>query len=236
MKNIAPCFLSNDGHSALCPPERCAFAEKLRCQRRALEANEHLYYQGDRRTHFYFIRAGLIRLYKILGNGRRSILGFRFPGDFVDLAPHDHYRFAAQAVQPTELRLFPVQEFRRYTAAAPDLAFALLEHVASDLDNALDLVAIVGQRDADARVAAFLMDLYGRLKRKGEEVSELTLPMMKVDIADAIGISQETISRVLTSFEKRGLVELIERRTIRFRDLVTLRALAQGGTARANAL
>ncbi len=228
---IPPCInYIGTGVSYVCGPNGCGVGIDGRpaCQRRKLAAGQHLFSQGDVRRHVYLIRSGLARIYKLLRDGRRQVVAFRFPGEFIDLARDTNYRIAAQAVSPTELRSFPIEEFHRFVSGNARVASRLLDAVSADLTRAFDLVVTVGQRNAESSVATFLLELEARSARQESATGQVELPMLRSDIADHLGMSQETVSRVLTSFKTRGIVEFDGPRRVRFREPAMLRALAYG--------
>lgn len=188
--------------------------------------------EGDARTHVYLVKTGAICLYRMLRNGRRQVVGFKLAGEFIALGDEPHYRCCAEAIGSTELRSFQTWAF--HAAAATDTRFLLklYESVAKDLSRTQDQAVSVGQRDADGSVAAFLLNLAGR-KLPTDSGGSLSLPMSRADIADYLGLSLETVSRVFTGFKRLGLIALRGRRGVRLIDRAALRAIADAnGPAR----
>ena len=117
---------------------------------------------GIAATHVHWVRRGLLRLYQTLANGKRQIVGFVFPGEFVDLAAEREYTVSAQAVTETELRSMPRAGFRAAAQSDPDFSFQLFVSVSERLARASDLALTVGQRTAEASLAAFLIEMHDR--------------------------------------------------------------------------
>lgn len=230
---IPPCIdYIGTGIGYICGPNGCGIEieGRLACQRRKLAAGQQVFSQGDVRRYVYLVRSGVARIYKLLRDGSRQVVAFRFPGEFIDLARDSSYRFTAQAISATELRFFPIEEFHRFVSSNARVATRLLDAVSTDLTRAFDLVVTVGQRNAESSVATFLLDLAARLARHQDERGVVDLPMLRSDIADHLGITQETVSRILSSFKARGIVELDGPRRVRFREPAMLRALAYGAS------
>lgn len=173
--------------------------------------------------HAYLIRSGAVCLYNMLRNGRRQIVAFKFAGDFIMPPAGEFHRFSAQAMTATELRVFSLVAFRAAAREDARLLARLHDMAVAELSCAYDLIAILGRTDAEASVAAFLLDVEARA---GGGV--VVLPMLRTDIADYLGLTQETVSRILTSFKRRGLVELGRGRTVRIRERAALAALVAG--------
>lgn len=186
--------------------------------------------EGDAQTHVYLVKTGAVCLYRMLRSGRRQVVGFKLPGEFIALGYEAQYRFCAEAIGSTELRSF--QTFAFHAAAATDSRFLLklYEQVAKDLSRTQDQAVSVGQRDADGSVAAFLLNLAGR-PLPTDSRGLLSLPMSRADIADYLGLSIETVSRVFTGFKRLGLIALRGRRGVRLVDRAGLRAIADAGGA-----
>ena len=181
---------------------------------------------SDERLHAYFIRSGAVCLYKMLRNGRRQIVAFKFAGDFVIPGTSGTHRFSAQAMTAAELRVFPLAAFR--AAAAEDARFLARLHdmAIAELSSAYDLISILGHHDAEASVAAFLLDVDARAGLHADAAGVVVLPMLRTDIADYLGLSHETVSRILTSFKRKGLIDIGRGRTVRIKERSALALLA----------
>jgi len=196
--------------------------------RRTLRARQQLFMEGDAQTHVYLVKTGAVCLYRMLRNGRRQVVGFKLPGEFIALGSEARYRCCAESIGPTELRSFQTWAF--HAAAALDSRFMLklYEAVAKDLARTQEQAVSVGQRGADGSVAAFLLSLTGRsLLTDGR--GTLSLPMSRADIADYLGLSLETVSRVFTGFKRLGFIALRGRRGVRLIEHAALRAIADAG-------
>lgn len=228
MKSLPPCVagIGNDVGltTAACSGENPSCAG-LHCHVRKLARHQHAFLQTDRQTHIHWVKAGLLRLYKGLANGRRQIVGFAFPGDFVGLGSEPRYRFSAQAITPTELRVMPRAVFENVAADDPRFSSKLYEALASDLRRTYDLVLTVGQRDSESSLAAFLLEMHART---GTRNSILVLPMPRSDIADHLGLTTETVSRTFSKFAQRGLIHISGRRGISLKNPAALERLAEG--------
>lgn len=228
MNDLPPC-IQNIGldRAPSCLAEHCQHARSVGCTGRELKPRQLLFVEGDPHTHVYLVRRGAISLYRMLRNGRRQVVGFKLPGEFIGLGYEEEYRFCAEAIGPTEVRVFQGLAF--HCSAVQDSRFLLklYESVAGDLARAHEQALSVGQRDAEGSVAAFLLNVEGRTADLGSE-GFFALPMPRADIADYLGISLETVSRVLTGLKRHGFIGLSGRRGLRIVNRNALRALAEG--------
>lgn len=195
--------------------------------RRKLTPRQHIFHQGDEQTHVYVVKSGFVRLYSLLSNGRCQVIGFKSPGEFVAFEYGAQHRFSAQAVTGTELRCVPTAVF--FAAASNDAQFLLkLYNVAcEDLSRAHNLVLTIAKRDAEGSIAAFMLEVDARAGARGGKNEFVSLPMLRGDIANYLGLTIETVSRVFTHFKKRGLIEVRGRYGMRLLDRRALRAIAE---------
>lgn len=233
MNALPPCIrnIGIDDATLKCGGLECAtthHAPALPCHVRKLRPRHHLFLQGDLQNHVYLVTKGAVRLYVLLENGRRQIVDFKFPGDFILFDRRPKHRFNAQAITATELRSFPVASF--YAAAGNDVHFMmkLYTAVAADLARARNLALIAGQRNAEGSLAALLLDMADRAPPLVGVRGFVALPVLRGDIADYIGLTHETVSRVFSHFKRRGLIDLRGRSGLKLIDRAALAALADG--------
>ena len=173
-----------------------------------VEAKEFVFAEGDAASHVYRVETGAVALFKVLIDGRRQIVGFAYPGDLVGLGAEGEHMMNAQAIKPTRLRCLPISGLHRSVAQDPTLYFQLYQAVARELASARDLMLTTGQRTATERVVSFLLALSRRNARTGRDPAMLELPMTRSDIGDFLGLTIETVSRVMTELRKKGVIAL----------------------------
>ncbi len=190
-----------------------------------LNAKQVLFIEREPAACHYTIVKGVLSTSKVIGDGRRQITGFLFPGDFVGVAVDDHYSCTAQAVTSAELCRMPRQPFKGLIAEFPALMHRLLDVVSSELGAAQHHMLMLGRKNAEERLASFLLHLSRRAPRRGEVDNPVTLPMSRGDISDYLGLTLETVSRTFAALRDRGLIELRGRQRIRLTAPERLEAL-----------
>lgn len=196
---------------------------------RAVDAKEHVFTEGDQRSHLYCVESGAICLYKVLPDGRRRVLGFAYPGDLLGLDPSGAHQLNAQATKPSRLRCLPWRTIERAAQQYPGLGIALWEAIAQELAAAHELLLTTGQRTATERVAAFLLTISRRNERRGEDATLIDLQMTRTDIGDLLALTIETVSRVLSRLRHQQIIGLAKSSRVHIRDIEALRNLAKGG-------
>lgn len=198
----------------------------LSWSRRKLAPRQHVFLQGDDQSHVYLVTSGIVRLYTMLSNGRRQIIGFKSPGEFVALEYGSKHRYGAQAISATELRSVPTAAFYAVAGNDPQFLLRLYNVVCANLSRAYDLVVTIAKRDAEESMAAFLLDIDARALGRRAKSDFVSLPMLRGDVADFLGLTSETVSRIFTNFKKRGYIEVRGRHGIRLINRRALRAIS----------
>ena len=172
-------------------------------------ARETIFAQEEMTTSFYNLQHGVMRLYKLLSDGRRQIVGFALPGDFLGLAASSRHHVSADAIGPVELCQFSRAAFARFSQDKPDLLRRINELAVRELGQAQDHIVLLGRRSAEEKVATFLFRWHDRMAQATEPLRTVPLPMSRQDIADYLGLTIETVSRTLTRFERDGMIEIM---------------------------
>ena len=181
--------------------------------------------QGDATDAVYTVTEGCIRLYKLLPDGRRQVVGFLLPGDFMGLALSDRYAFCADAVEPVAACRFGRGAFTALLDRKPHLLWRLHEAATHELSLAQDHMVLLGRRTAEEKVAAFLLGLRDRRRRLGGGAVTVPLPMTRSDIADYLGLTIETVSRTISKLARAKAI-LVVPDGVRLLDPARVEALA----------
>jgi len=191
------------------------------------EAKQTLFIQGDEADAVYNVTCGTLRLYKLLSDGRRQIVGFLLPGDFVGLSLSERYGYSADAIDDVAACRFDREAFIAFVERKPHLLRRLHEAATHELTVAQDHMVLLGRRSAEEKVAAFLMTLRGRLTRLGASAVTIPLPMTRLDMADHLGLTLETVSRVISKLARQKVVLMVPG-GLRIMDPARLERLGEG--------
>jgi CRP/FNR family transcriptional regulator, anaerobic regulatory protein len=174
-----------------------------------LTPNEALFTAGQAATAVHNITAGVTRLYKLLPDGRRQVIGFALPGDFIGTTHSDRYGFSADAIDAVSVCRFSADAFAHFIELRPHFLLRINEFAAHELMLAQEQMLLLGRRTAEEKVAAFLIGRRARLAHIGDERQTIALPMTRQDIADYLGLTIETVSRTLTRFERKKMLIIV---------------------------
>lgn len=220
-EKAAPAFLrpDEDGRCAACGVRAfsvCAALEPSElCLLEALAQHTHfddkqaIAREGEAADAVYNITEGMVSLYRLLPDGRRQIVGFLLPGDFLGLALAERYPFSADAVRGVSACRFRRASFAALVQAKPQLLSRLHDAAAHELTLAREHMVLLGRRTAEERLSAFLIAIRDRLKRLGRTTVPMPLPMTRQDIADYLGLTIETVSRTFSRFARERTLVVV---------------------------
>lgn len=182
--------------------------------------NEEIYAQDDEAEHLYRVRSGVVRTTRIASDGRRQVGDFYYPGDLFGLEPGPDHQFGAEALTDCE-----VQKVRRSAiraaAGEAELDRAILDATRRELARLQEHVLMLGRKSAREKVACFLMSL-----AHDQADDNIRLPMSRQDMADYLGLTIETVSRMLTQLQGDAIVEFPSHRRFRVKRWEALEDLA----------
>lgn len=175
---------------------------------------EIIFSQGDPGDCWFEVISGTVRTCHFHVDGHRQLTGFFYQGDVfgVEYGARDA---AAEAVTNAILTRRPALN------GNPD-SLGQNRALERALDSANQCIFLLGRRNANERVAAFLLIAAKRLSALGS----VSLPMTRGDIADHLGLTIHTVSRTISGFVRQGLIELEGPQLCRLIDLDGLRAIA----------
>jgi len=187
--------------------------------------NQTVFFEGDPADSLFNVKQGVVKLFKLLADGRAQITGFLFPGDFLGLALLNKYSYSCEAVTASELCRFPRVEFERLLERFPALEREVLSTASNELAAAQDQMLLLGRKTAQERLATFLI-MMRRRTAASAQADTIVLPMSRQDIGDYLGLTIETVSRTVTRLRKSGTIELPDPHRFVIRDPEALAALS----------
>jgi len=174
-----------------------------------LSPGQALFNEGDPATRVFTLTRGTLKLYKLLADGRRHVTGFMHPGDLLGISIDDEHAFTAEALEAAQLCWFPRNRFDEFVERHQPMERELYRRAAHELAAAQQQLVLLGRKTATERLASFLLILGDRAERvNGNSNPSFKLPMNRSDIADYLGLTKETISRVLSAFRRDRVIRL----------------------------
>ena len=178
--------------------------------KRSFEKGEYIFFEGEEGNKFYIIEEGQVKLLKMIANGDEQILNIFSKHDIIaEIVAFDKGNYPASAVSMTKTRVlvFEQQKLEELILNYPPIAVKLLREMSHRLRRAQENVRDLALKDSSARVAGLLVFL---AKKYGEEKKDkivLDLSLTQKELANMIGSSRETVSRVLGQFEAQNIIK-----------------------------
>jgi len=175
-----------------------------------------IFAQGDPAGALYIVEFGTVRICQITADGRRQLDSFHFAGEVFGFEAGEDHQCCAESVDGVGIRTV------RADAADGDLAPQLLHAALDSFARAQRHLVRLGRMNAVEKLASFLLDLLERQHSDGT----IALQMQRCDIADYLGLTFETVSRVLRVLKERGVIRVPSIDRIEIVDIAALEALA----------
>jgi CRP/FNR family transcriptional regulator len=191
-----------------------------------------LFAEGDDASDVFEIVQGIVKLYKLLPDGRRQIVGFVSQQHLVGFDDDDIYLYTAEAVTEVSVSRWRRGQFDRLIDEQPGLARRLLSARCRDLHTAQDQMLLLGRKTALERIASFLLTL-SEMQSTARRDGGIEVPMTRCDIADYLGLTIETVSRSLSRLRRDNIIRLPTATHIEVIDADRLEELAGGETLEA---
>jgi CRP/FNR family nitrogen fixation transcriptional regulator len=177
-------------------------------------AGSTIYAQGDTTGHLFVVEFGTVLVCRVTSDGRRQISAFHFAGEVFGFEAGQQHHFSAEAVDSVGIRVLRPKLDGSHAQAVLPLAL-------ESLTRAQEHLLLLGRKSGEEKVAAFLLDL---AERQGT-FNLVELSMQRHDIADYLGLSFETVSRILSRMKAARIVRLPHVKRIELLDLAKLEAL-----------
>lgn len=220
------CEVRAEGICGAIEPEGLTRLEKL-LRKRRFARNAVVFHEQDPATHAFIIVEGSIRLIKYTGDGQRQVVGFLLRGDFFGFGLTETYAVTAETLESTLLCQYPRAALLELVPLYPRLQKKLLALAEHEIAAMQEQVVLLGTKSAEQRIAAFLLQLRRRID-PARTATTLDVPMRRLDIAEYLGLTFETTSRVFTHLREQGMIGIPSTRSVEFRNLEGLSRIADG--------
>ncbi|MBP1859930.1 CRP/FNR family transcriptional regulator [Rhizobium herbae] len=173
---------------------------------------------------------GVVKLIKGLPDGREQIVGLQFAPDFLGRPFQTESAVSAQAATNVVLCSFPKRTLEALIKQSPQLEHSLLKQALRELDEARDWMLTLGRKNALERVASYLLLIANYIDPalRPQEVIAFDLPMSRLEIADFLGLTIETVSRQLTKLRVDGVIQVRQSRHIVVNNPARLKTFSGG--------
>ncbi len=183
--------------------------------------NAEIYAEGEMSGYVYKVLSGLVRVSKLLPDGRRQISAFHMPGEMFGFEADAIHHASAEAVVPVKVVAFKWDGLPDLASTPTNVVRELLSLALLGLRRTQDQLLVLGRKNALERLAAFLLEMDAR--SGASHIIDLAMP--RHDIADYLGLTLETVSRMFAELKETGTIRLESARRVHLLDVARLKAI-----------
>jgi CRP-like cAMP-binding protein len=190
--------------------------------------NAAVFDQGQEARWFYLLLNGRVRAQKLTPSGEQIVMRFIAPGEIFGVAMaigYDAYPATAVAIVDSVALAWPNGVWARLLAQHPSLGVHTMRTLGTRLQESQTRLMEMSTQEVERRIAHILLRLLDQGGRKTNDGILIDFPLLRKDIAQMVGATLHTVSRIMSAWESRGLVSSGRRKVV-VRDLPELSRLA----------
>ncbi len=171
---------------------------------------DEIYYQGEPAQYLRVVVEGAVKLLRYTDEGKDVVLDLLNPGSYfgsLKLLGNDAYTESAVAQSGCCILSIGLQDFRQILLEYPTVGIAILELSAEKLRSSQEQIKQLTTQSVEARIVNILLTLSEKFGEENKEGTLLQLPFSRKDLADIAGTTTESASRVMSMFQKEGIIE-----------------------------
>lgn len=171
--------------------------------------NSELFQQGDESKFVYSITSGVARIVVNLEDGRRQILGFLLPGDFIGITLEPTWNINVEAVTEISACKFSRLKFKEFMTENQNRSVKLQILSKNEIEELRKMIVILGVMSAEEKILKFIFMQKKRWDHiKSTKSDTVPIDMTRQDIANYLGMTIETVSRTFTNLSKKNIISL----------------------------
>lgn len=177
-------------------------------RKKPVQKSQIIFQTGDELTALYAIRSGTIKSYTLSESGEEQITAFHLPGDLIGfdaIMEMKHIGFA-QALETSMICEIPFDILDDLAGKMPKIRHQIMRLMSNEIKSDQEMILLLSKMSAEEKLAAFLHNLSQRYSARGFSAHEFRLTMTRGDIGNYLGLTIETISRLLGRFQKSGMI------------------------------
>lgn len=182
------------------------------------DVHKMIYEEGELASCLYVVERGLVMLERIASDGARQVAAFILTGDLFGFEVDGRFLQSAITLKPTRLYRYPLAALVQLLEERPKIDMALRSIINRILGHTMDQLCVLGRMNARERVIYLLLHLAHREGVMDQRPLIIELPMTRLDMADFLGLTVETVSRTLSFLKRTGLINLLDAHRIEVRD------------------
>ena len=201
--------------------------EGILLRRQQVAAGELLFASGQQFDAIYAVKSGSFKALMTDPHTGDRVVGFYFAGELIGAEgmAEQRYAISVRALEASQVCVLHIDRLDETGRPQQLIQKALIEMLGKEVALTQRLTAAMVRQNADQRLAAFLISLSERLSSRGFSPDEFKMRMSRTDIGSYLGLARETVSRLLTRFQRQGLIRL-RNRQLQLLNAAALRRIA----------
>lgn len=191
-----------------------------------LHRGDYLFRSGEGFRSLYVVKTGSVKSYAPSEEGGEQVLGFHLPGEIIglDAIGTEVHACSARVLETSAICELPFSRLEELTVTIPSLQHQMYRLLSKEISHDTEMLLLLGKKNAEERLAAFLVNMSKRLHRRGLSPTDFHLSMSRHEIGNYLGLAVETVSRLFTRFQEEELLK-VDRKHVQLLDLAGLEAL-----------
>lgn len=193
-----------------------------------MNKGDHIYREDDSFKTIYAVRLGCIKTYCLTDTGKEQVTGFYLPGEVfgLDGLATNRHGNSAVALDTSAICAIPFDQLGELSSSIPSLQRHMFQLMGQEIASDQKLISMLSKNSAEERMAALFLSLSQRYSERGNSKTRIRLPMSRGDIGNYLGLTPETVSRVLNKLRTLSIVA-IDNKEVEIRDMDGLRELTR---------
>ena len=172
--------------------------------------NRIIFKQGESSGSIFAVKSGSIKTFTTARNGDDQILGFHLAGELIGLDGLDNmiHSCSASTLEPTSICELPIKDLNVLCVKMPGLQRQLMNLISNIISNDHEMLLMMAKCNSEQKFSRFIISLTKRYIERGIKPDQYKLVMTRYDIGNYIGVSKETISRMIKKFSEENIVSI----------------------------
>ncbi|PLY12173.1 MAG: hypothetical protein C0631_17445 [Sedimenticola sp.] len=202
--------------------------EGILVRRQAVKRGETLFRRDQKFISFFAVKSGSFKAFVPQQDELDQIVGFHLAGELIGTEgmASGHYPYSVRALENSSVCELFLDRLPESGKALDEVQQAVIKLLGQEVAFNRELIASLVHQSAEQRIAGFILDIFRRLERRKMAEQGVTLTMSRGDIGNYLGLASETVSRVFTKFQNRGLLKL-DHKMVWIQDLAVLEAISK---------
>lgn len=172
---------------------------------KSFEDGQLIFSEGKTNEYIGSITQGIVKIYKLLDDGRQQIVSLGFPGDMMGNMIDAEYKYFAESVGETKICFYQVSRINGFADSNPEIYRSIMAKTTEQLSHAREWLLLLGRKTAQEKIASFLLLLASHHTGRSENQA-FKVPLKRQEIADFLGLTIETVSRHFSNLKSKQII------------------------------